>query len=178
LFSVPILGVVLRFVFLLIDRLSRPDAAKVGAEAMAAGEPTQADKPREARKAEKSHEARKAYNPREAHLAPATPVTPPLLRTGRAYRRLLGIWFLWPLAMLLVAFLDGNRWDRMRYDNTLLLGMFVPPLLATVAFIAYRLYRDRKQARIDALKAREEVAVSPEVVDLQPHGTSAGTSAV
>ncbi len=190
LFSMPILGVVLRFVFMLIDRLGRPEAAAVPAV------------------------MGKAYNPREVHHAVPTspdsrsgsmrskisPGSPTTQRTGKAYRRLLGLWFCWPLGTLLLAFLDGDRWDRMRYDNSLWLGMFVPPLLMTLGYIAYRIYRDRKRAQMTALMAvlmaNDEVAAGPMPAghvpaghapaedvpaghvpsghaDLQPHGTSA-----
>lgn len=115
LLSMPILFAVMRFIFLLIDRLFKPELGRNGRTSSI------------------------PYKPG----SPARVVPP--AKTSRAYRRLLGLWFLWPIGSMALAFLDGARWDRMRYDDTLLLMMFIPPLLLTAGYFGYRLIRDRKQ---------------------------------
>jgi hypothetical protein len=61
-----------------------------------------------------------------------------------AYPWLIGCWLLWPTGTAAIAMLDDNRWDRMRYNNSLLLLMFLPPIIVTVGFLLYRYWRDRK----------------------------------
>jgi hypothetical protein len=61
-----------------------------------------------------------------------------------AYPWLIGCWLLWPTATAVIAMMDDNRWDRMRYNNSLLLLMFLPPIVVTIGFFAYRYWRDRK----------------------------------
>jgi hypothetical protein len=120
--AVPILALVLRCGFLLVDRLMRTEA-KVAQLATA-----------------QAYDARVGARVSKAALSSTA-------RTDKAYGPLIGLWLLWPLGILISAVLDGNRWDRMRYDNSLLLGMFVPPLVATLGFFIYRYFRNRAQAR-------------------------------
>ncbi|MET1026028.1 MAG: hypothetical protein ABWY00_02580 [Dongiaceae bacterium] len=115
LLSLPILFAVMRFIFLLVDRLFKPEQGR------------------------HDQSSPIPYKPNAVAR-----VAPPV-RTGKAYRRLLGLWFLWPIGSMAVAFLDGARWDRMRYDDTLLMMMFLPPLLLTIGYFGYRFIRDRKQ---------------------------------
>lgn len=61
-----------------------------------------------------------------------------------AYPWLIGSWLLWPLGTAAIAMLDEARWDRMRYDNSLLMLMFLPPLCVTLGFLLYRYWRERK----------------------------------
>lgn len=61
-----------------------------------------------------------------------------------AYPWLIGCWLLWPTGTAAIAMMDDNRWDRMRYDNSLLLLMFLPPVIVTIGFFAYRYWRERK----------------------------------
>ena len=61
-----------------------------------------------------------------------------------AYPWLIGCWLLWPTGTAAIAMMDDNRWDRMRYDNSLLLLMFLPPIIVTIGFLLYRHWRDRK----------------------------------
>ncbi|MDY0881259.1 hypothetical protein ACFPL7_16850 [Dongia soli] len=138
--AVPMLAMVLGCGFMLIDRLMRVE-----------------------RPLEKAGEG-KAYNP---HASPGIAAA---AKTDKAYPPLLGFWFLWPLGALVVAVLDGNRWDRMRYDNSLLVSMFGPPLIATLAFFLYRYLRDRQRARqAAALETR-----APGPLDASTGGTQAG----
>jgi hypothetical protein len=132
--AVPILAMVLGCGFLLIDRLMRVERPL------------------------KKADAGKAYNPHGSPVMPA-----PMAKTDRAYPPLLGLWFLWPLGALLVAVLDGNRWDRMRYDNSLLFSMFGPPLIATFGFFLYRYFRDRR-------RARQAAALEAEAAEAQATG--------
>lgn len=61
-----------------------------------------------------------------------------------AYPWLIGCWLLWPIGTASMAMMDEARWDRMRYDNSLLLLMFFPPLFVTIGFLVYRHWRERK----------------------------------
>jgi hypothetical protein len=115
LLSMPVLFAVMRFIFLLIDRLFKPELAR--------GD-------------------RSSPIPYKPNVSAR--VAPPV-KTGKVYRRLIGLWFLWPIGSMALAFLDGARWDRMRYNDTLLIMMFVPPLLVTVGYFGYRFFRDRRQ---------------------------------
>ena len=65
-----------------------------------------------------------------------------------AYPWLIGCWLLWPTGTAAIAMMDDNRWDRMRYNNSLLLLMFLPPVIVTIGFLVYRYWRERK-AEID-----------------------------
>lgn len=144
--AVPILAMVLGCGFLLIDRLMRVE-----------------------RPLKKTAESGKAYNPHGNQGMPAAPMA----KTDKAYPPLLGFWFLWPLGALMVAVLDGNRWDRMRYDNSLLASMFGPPLAVTLGFFLYRYFRDRRRARqAAALEAQTTGPLAQ--IDASSGGTQAG----
>jgi len=116
LWAVPIVALVLRFAFWVIDRLRlRNPAALARQRGGRAG-------------SLKAGEIGKTNHP--------------------AYPWLIGCWLLWPTGMAAIAMLDDNRWDRMRYNNSLLLLMFLPPIIVTIGFLVYRHWRDRK-AQID-----------------------------
>lgn len=148
--AVPILAMVLGCGFLLIDRLMRVERSL------------------------KKADAGRAYNPHGSDIRgnPGMP-TSPMAKTDKAYPPLLGFWFLWPLGALMVAVLDGNRWDRMRYDNSLLVIMFGPPLIATFGFFLYRYFRDRRRAR-QAATLEAQAAEPLTQVDPSTGGTQAG----
>jgi hypothetical protein len=57
---------------------------------------------------------------------------------------LIACWLLWPIGTAILAIMDQNRWDRMRYDNSLLLMMFLPPVVVTIGFLLYRHWSNRK----------------------------------
>jgi hypothetical protein len=61
-----------------------------------------------------------------------------------AYPILIACWLLWPIGTATLAIMDQNRWDRMRYDNSLLLLMFLPPVVVTIGFLLYRHWSNRK----------------------------------
>lgn len=61
-----------------------------------------------------------------------------------AYPWLIACWLLWPVCTALIAMSDETRWDRMRYNNSLLMWMFLPPIIVTLGFLIYRHWRERK----------------------------------
>ncbi|HVJ41465.1 MAG TPA: hypothetical protein VM639_08205 [Dongiaceae bacterium] len=111
LWAVPVIAVLLRFAFWVIDRLRVRDQA--------------------------------ASVPHRAGRSGAT-TGRTVKTTHPAYPWLIGCWLLWPLGTASIAMLDESRWDRMRYDNSLLLLMFLPPLFVTIGFLLYRHWRERK----------------------------------
>jgi len=109
--AVPIIAVLLRFAFWVIDRLRIRDVNDRSGIAGGKGR------------------GAKGFNGKANHPA---------------YPWLIGSWLLWPLGTASIAMLDEARWDRMRYDNSLLVLMFVPPLCVTIGFLIYRHWRERK----------------------------------
>lgn len=109
--AVPIIAMLLRFAFWVIDRLRLRDVQDP--RRVAAGKGANG----------------KGFTGRANHPA---------------YPWLIGSWLLWPLGTASIAMMDQARWDRMRYDNSLLLVMFLPPLCVTIGFLVYRHWRERK----------------------------------
>jgi len=72
-----------------------------------------------------------------------------------AYPWLISCWLLWPVGIAAFIMLDDNRWDRMRYDNSLLFWMFLPPIVATIGFLIYRHWRERKNELETAAQAQK-----------------------
>lgn len=69
----------------------------------------------------------------------------PMARANHpAYRWLIGCWLLWPIGTASIIMMDETLWTRMRYNNSLLLLMFLPPTVITIGFLIYRYWRDRK----------------------------------
>lgn len=111
LWAVPIVAVLLRFAFWVIDRLRVRDQVSAA-----------------------PHRAGTAGGPAGRAIKTNHP----------AYPWLIGCWLLWPIGTAAMAMMDQARWDRMRYDNSLLLLMFFPPLFVTIGFLVYRHWRERK----------------------------------
>lgn len=109
--AVPVIALLLRFAFWVIDRLRVRDIQD----------------PRHVAAGKSAHGKR--FSGKTNHPA---------------YPWLIGSWLLWPLGTASVAMMDQARWDRMRYDNSLLLVMFLPPLCVTIGFLIYRHWRERK----------------------------------
>jgi hypothetical protein len=116
LWAMPVVGLVLRLAFWVIDRLRLRSPAE---QHLAAGGRSGATSG-----AAPSGAVRKTNHP--------------------AYPALIACWLLWPIGTATLAIMDDKRWDRMRYDNSLLLLMFLPPIIITVAFLVYRHWSNRK----------------------------------
>jgi hypothetical protein len=120
LWAMPVVGLVLRLSFWVIDRLRLRSPAE---QRLAA-----AGSQRSGAKVGKGGTATGAMG---KAIHPAYPI-------------LIACWLLWPIGTAILAIMDQNRWDRMRYDNSLLLMMFLPPVVVTIGFLLYRHWSNRK----------------------------------